>query len=226
MNLFDEFGKITKFPNPEAMLEVFFPLRLDFYVKRKELLLKVLRREQSMLANKARFVEEVCEGELIVSNRKRKDILEDLKSRGYELFFKEENQNTDEDNDGSEENAVAESKSDAELAKGYEYLLGMKIWSLTFEKAEQLREQLAVKTQEVAELEATPSSQIWKNDLLAIEAALDERDVEMEAAEAAEIDAQNKNSRRQVKKGKTAKKGKTTATAAKKLNNKKKKENS
>ena len=66
--------------------------------------------------------------------------------------------------------------TDAEHVKSYDYLLGMQIWSLTLEKAEELGIKLAEKTQEVAELEKTPTSQIWLNDLDAIEEALDARD--------------------------------------------------
>lgn len=221
MTLFDESGKISRFPTPESMIETFYPIRLDFYVRRKELILKNLRREQRMLANKARFVEEVCEGDLIVSNRKRKDILADLKSRGYELFPKDAKQKSSEDDEDSSDELISESTSDSELAKGYEYLLGMKIWSLTFEKAEQLREQLANKTREVAELEATSPQQIWKNDLDAIEDALDEREKEMEAIAAEEFEAQQQSSRRQANKRGAGKRSKATKTVKKTTTTKK-----
>ena len=222
MTLFDESGKISRFPTPESMIETFYPIRLDFYVRRKELLLKNLRREQRMLANKARFVEEVCEGDLIVSNRKRKDILADLKGRGYELFPKDTKEKSTEDNEDSSDELIPESTSDSELAKGYEYLLGMKIWSLTFEKAEQLREQLANKTREVAELESTSPQQIWKNDLDAIEDALDERKNEMDAIAAEELEAQQQNSRRQANKRGAGKRDKTTRTVKKTTTTRKK----
>ena len=75
----------------------------------------------------------------------------------------------DTDDDEEEDD---DTSSDAELAKGYEYLLGMKIWSLTFEKAEKLRQELGEKAKELEELQGTEPSQIWLNDLDAIEAAL------------------------------------------------------
>ena len=75
--------------------------------------------------NKARFVKEVCRGELLVSNRKKNELLADLVERGYDLSSKGED---DANDDGvSEEVDVLEDETpDAELAKGYEYLLGMK----------------------------------------------------------------------------------------------------
>ena len=52
----------------------------------------------------------------------------------------------------------------------------MLVWSLTFERAEQLRKQKAEKAAEVDLLEATTPEQIWLADLDAIEQLLDERD--------------------------------------------------
>ncbi len=125
--------------------------------------------------NKARFVKEVCRGELVVSNRKKHELLADLVERGYDLSSKGED---DANDDGvSEEIDVMEDETlDTELAKGYEYLLGMKIWSLTFERAEDLCRQKAVKAEEVNSLEATSPEQIWLADLDTIEELLDERD--------------------------------------------------
>jgi DNA-binding Xre family transcriptional regulator len=85
-----------------------------------------------------------------------------------------------------------ETPSDAELAKGYEYLLGMKIWSLTYERATELRKQLAEKKDEVSQLETTKPETIWLNDLEAIEEALDERDMELDAEAKKESRAQSK----------------------------------
>ena len=85
-----------------------------------------------MLENKARFVfvEEVCRDELVVSDRKKTELLAELKEAGYDLFPKESADVNAEEEDYGEE-IEDDDTSDAELAKGYEYLLGMKIWSLT-----------------------------------------------------------------------------------------------
>jgi DNA topoisomerase-2 len=203
MNLFDTEQRITKYHSPEDILKSFFDLRRDYYVKRKELLVQKLQREQRILSNKARFVEEVCSGELVVSNRKKTVLLSNLQERGYELFDKQSEGDAPE----AEE---AEDVSDSDLSKGYEYLLGMKIWSLTYEKAEELRSQLAERTQELQELEAKSPDDLWLADLDAIEVALDERDIEIQEAHADEKKAQKKSQKRTVnikKKAVGAKKG-------------------
>lgn len=212
MHLYDTEHRIIKYEKPEEILKVFFDLRLDFYNKRKELLVKKLRREQRMLSNKARFVEEVCSGDLVVSNRKKGVLLEDLQTRGYDLFDK-----TDE-SEGTDEDETEDVSSLADLAKGYEYLLGMKIWSLTYEKAEELRKQLAERTAELKELEGTEPGQIWLRDLDAIEVAMDERDRDIEEAHEDEKKAQNKTAKRNAGKQKKA------VAAAKKKGNKAKKD--
>jgi DNA topoisomerase II len=212
MNLFDTNQRIVKYDTPNHILQAFFTLRMQFYEKRKELLLEKLRKDQLMLSNKARFVEEVCSGVLIVSNRKRSALLADLQGRGYALFDKNDKKGTSDSEEGEE----VDTASDADLARGYEYLLGMKIWSLTFEKAEELRAQLAEKTAELEVLEATSPSQIWLNDLDAIEDAMNERDQEIKAEHNDEVKAQKKNQKRNADiKKKAAAKNKG---GAKKLN--------
>ena len=72
MHLSNQDGRIQKFDSPEAIMMNFYSKRLEFYVL----------REQKMLSNRARFIEAVCTGDIIVSNRKRTDILSDLKDAG------------------------------------------------------------------------------------------------------------------------------------------------
>lgn len=209
MNVFDKHGRIVKFNSPEALMDSFFHVRLHYYGLRKEHLLEEMRREKRMLSNKARFVEEVCSGALVVSNRKRKDILNELKENGYEIFAKKTNKMRPNQESESEEDDENDNESDSDLAKGYEYLLGMKIWSLTYEKAERLRQELAEKSKAVADLEATSPEQLWMNDLKDLEEALDDRDEAYAAAAAEEVKAQGKNNkRRAMKKKKTTTKRK------------------
>lgn len=199
MTLFDETGRIVRFDTPLHIMEAFYNIRLDYYAKRKANLIRNLEAEKLMLSNKARFVEEVCEGILIVSNRKRKELLLELKQREYSVIIKEAKKKKEDEDESDGEDVVDDAPTIAELAKGYEYLLGMKIWSLTYEKAEQLRSQLEMKAKELDELMSTPPSSIWLKDLDVIDAALDERDVIAKADAADEQRAQNKNKTRQAK---------------------------
>jgi len=202
MNLFDEKARIAKYNTPEVILKTFFNKRLSMYSERKEKLLSGLRREHGILDNKAKFVTAVCDGELKISNRKRSDLLAQLVKMGFETFQKEDTKKKAGDDD--EESDDEEETSDAELVKGFEYLLGMKLWSLTKEKVTKLEKELAEKTAEVEELEATAPHQIWWNDLDAIEDALDERDVEIAQAAAEERAAAGKAKKVQAARNKKA----------------------
>jgi hypothetical protein len=198
MNLFDANSRITKYATPEEILDAFYEIRLEFYSKRKALLLDNLRHEQLLLSNKARFVEEVCKGSLVVSNRKRADILADLHRRGYDLIEKtKKSREADEDVESFDDES-----SDAKLAKGYDYLLGMKIWNLTMEKVLQLRQELDEKIRAVDELDKRSITDIWVEDLISIEAALDERDLEKAAQLGEERKAQLKSQNLQKQRGK------------------------
>jgi DNA topoisomerase II len=209
MTLFDEEARIVRYDTPEDIINTFYNIRLDYYIKRKANLVNNLESEKKMLSNKARFVEEVCAGRLVVNNRKRKDILEDLQKRGYDLSIKEEKKaEPSTEDDPNESGSEEEETSTGLLAKGYEYLLGMKIWSLTFEKAEQLRNQLDQKVQELEQLLSTDPTTIWFRDLDNVEVALDERDAALHAAEMDERKAQKKNKTHVANKKKVAAKKK------------------
>ena len=188
MQLFNEDAVIQKFETPTEIMKTFFEKRLDFYVRRKALLLQKLHRQERMLSNKARFVLAVCEGDLIVNNRKKAELLSELKEIGYELFSSTDHDESEEDND--------------DLAAGYSYLLNMKIWSLTYEKVEELKAELADTQNRVQELENTTEQNIWLKDLDELEEALDERDAALEGLAKDERNAKKKTTKRNAKKKK------------------------
>ncbi len=103
-----------------------------------------------------------------------------MKNRGYALFqddtYDGEGASIKEVDSDDEASVSEENMAGTNLSKGYEYLLGMKIWSLTFERAEELRIQRSEKIKEVQKLQATTPEDIWLGDLDAIESLLDERD--------------------------------------------------
>jgi DNA topoisomerase-2 len=212
MNSFDEHNRIIKFDTAKKIIDYFYDFRLDYYIRRKDYMLSNMRREQIILSNKARFIEEVCAGDLVVSNRKRSDILADLKEREYDLFPKKGKSNQEASDNEDDEDEEDDNSSDAELAKGYEYLLGMKIWSLTFEKANKLRQELAERVKAVSDLEATAPTDLWDADLTQIEELMDDRDQYFVEAAEEETRSQSRATKRFGKK--TGKK--PTKKAAKK----------
>ncbi|KAG6373110.1 DNA topoisomerase II [Boletus reticuloceps] len=178
-------GKIQKYSSPEEIVEEFYPQRLACYQKRK-----VRRGTFSMvlvadgngggcritwltssslqfekLSNQARFVKMIIEKELVVSNRKKTDIMADLRKLKFRPFPKVAKAKAA----GETEDVIMPDEDDEQAAEGvpgstdYDYLLGMPIWSLTKEKVYfggargQGGELLAL-------LERTPIS-LWNDDL-------------------------------------------------------------
>lgn len=86
MHFFDSRGKIVKYGNVNEIITEFFAVRLDFYHKRKAFLQRQLEEEHKKLANQLRFVRAVMSKEIDISNRKKGDILIELRSKGFDRF--------------------------------------------------------------------------------------------------------------------------------------------
>ena len=91
-----------------------------------------LQLELDKLTNQARFVQMIVKRELNVSNRKKADIVADLRQKGFKPFPKVSKAKA------AGENAEVEEAEEEEASTGassdFDYLLGMAIWSLTQEK--------------------------------------------------------------------------------------------
>ena len=85
-----------------------------------------LTHDWTKLDNKVRFITEIVDGKLKIQNRKKADILSDLRARGFKSFPKNE-KSAEEDGDDADQDA-----NDAD--HGYDYLLTMSLWSLSIEK--------------------------------------------------------------------------------------------
>ena len=94
----------------------------------------------------------------------------------------------DEDNDDEE----SSSSSSVSLSQGYDYLLSMKIWSLTMEKVKALTFERDEKRKELDILAAKTPEDLWLEDLDALEVALDSFEGELVAAEKQEAAARKK----------------------------------
>ncbi|KAI0641129.1 type II DNA topoisomerase [Trametes meyenii] len=163
MVCFDFDGKIKKYNSPEEILEDFYPKRLAYYQKRKDFLANELQTQLDRLNNQARFVKMIIDRELIVSNRKKADIVAELRKKQFRPFPKVakakvhgETEDVVEDDEGNDfEGNVTD----------YDYLLGMAIWSLTKEKIDKLLQQAKEKEIELLTLLELTPIQIWQTDL-------------------------------------------------------------
>ena len=200
MTLFDERGRIVRHESPEAILRDFYAIRLEFYEKRKLHLCEVLTKEWTKLDNRVRFILAVVDGKLKISNVKKDILVATLHKEGYATFepaAKKKRADDDDDKD-DDDDAVdvdakpAGGKAGAPTAKGYDYLLGMALWSLTLEKVTQLQGELQAKDAELQALLAKTPKQLWSTDLDAFMVGYEQWEVELAAAEAGAPKAKGK----------------------------------
>ncbi len=106
----------------------------------------------------------IIDKKLNVSNRRKADIVADLRKHEFRAFPKNssakeagETEDADEDED--------QGKVNGEMLSDFDYLLGMPIWSLTKEKIVKLTEQAGDKEHELKRLLEKSPKELWNADL-------------------------------------------------------------
>ena len=148
MMCFDPDGAIKKYTSPEEILEDFYAVRFKHYQKRKvchssagyislvsdaevqAFMVDELQTQVERLTNQARFVQMIIDKKLVVSARKKADIVAELRSKNFRPFPKIAKAKEA----GETVEALEDDDEPAGSASDYDYLLGMPIWSLTQEK--------------------------------------------------------------------------------------------
>lgn len=92
-----------------------------------------LSEQLDKLSNQARFIQMIVDKELVVSNRKKADIVSELRQRQFRAFppASKAKGKDDDGRGGNDEEDEEESESNS---TDFDYLLKMPIWSLTKEK--------------------------------------------------------------------------------------------
>ncbi len=133
----DEDNRVQEFESIYQILDKFIDIRLKFYNKRKAYLLDNIKVNVSKLVSQYVFVKGIVDKKIIVSNRKRDDIVKQLEK--FEKIVK--------------------------IDDSYEYLLKMPIHSLTVEKLEELKNQIQQNKDMFSKIKQTTIQQMWNDDL-------------------------------------------------------------
>ncbi|CCF60190.1 hypothetical protein KAFR_0J01230 [Kazachstania africana CBS 2517] len=186
MVAFDPYGKIKKYEAVNEILTDYFYVRLEYYQKRKDYMSERLQWEVEKYSYQVKFIKMIIERELIVTNKPRKTIIQELEAFGFPRINKEGKpyygktedvsgalEEDDESSDAEEHDADSEHHTEGtevingpeEIYGSYEYLLGMRIWSLTKEKYERLLKQKQEKEVELEMLLKLSAKDIWNTDL-------------------------------------------------------------
>ena len=136
MHLFDANGEIKKYTSAKEIISDFAQVRTKYYKLRKDHIIKSLKSKLVVLKNKVRFISMVTQEELIIFKKKKDVIVSELT---YLKFDK--------------------------VNKSYDYLLDMKLYTLTEECILELRKQHADTEQQLNTVAHTSLQDMWENDV-------------------------------------------------------------
>ena len=139
MHVFDAECKIRKINSPEEIIYRFYQIRKQHFIKRKDYLIKTLKSDLEVLDSKIKFIKLVIEEKIIVFNKKKDFIIEQINK--HHLL---------------------------KINGNYDYLLDLKLWTLTAEKIEDLEKNSEKMKKELIILTETTVSQMWKSELLSL----------------------------------------------------------
>jgi DNA topoisomerase-2 len=145
MMLVNKDGIVQKYNSPYEIMDDFFDVRMDYYMRRKAYMLDILKKELNLISYKVKFIKEIINDSIDLRRKKRQMIDELLKSKGYPKLSN--NLDTDPHN------------------YSYDYLVKMSLDTLTQEKIDELERKLGDKQIEFDELQHKTERRLWVEDL-------------------------------------------------------------
>lgn len=149
MVAFDSNNMIRKFENINDIINEWFKIRYNIYDKRIDKIIKELELEHKLLTNKCRFIEENINKIIDVKNKPKAEIINTLENRKYDKL------------------------SYNNTESSYDYLLNMKIYTLTKEKYESLRNKMKEINDKVNYYKSLTVEELWINELNDLRIELD-----------------------------------------------------
>jgi len=188
--LYNNNGKITKYDDPESIIDDFYEFRYNMYEKRKKFRIRLLENELDIIKYKIKYIRDIIADPpvIVVKKQKRNVVIERLKKLKYPMLsisinpkdYDKKNDKDDKkdieeeddidledidneiDNNEDEENIV---KEDRKYKKSYKYLTDMLIFAQTEEKIAELENQFENKEAELLLYKKTPIEEIWKREI-------------------------------------------------------------
>jgi DNA gyrase/topoisomerase IV subunit B len=160
MVLYDANHRIKKYNSTTEIIEDFFMVRQELYVKRRKYMLDRLKADKMLITWKAKFIMGVIsednDEKIYVNKRSKKNIYEQLEQKE---FPKEIDGNLVKLKD------IEQTLDDNVNEKAYNYLLSMSIYNLTQEKIDELLKNKADIEAEYETLKAKTHLDLWNEDL-------------------------------------------------------------
>jgi DNA topoisomerase II len=127
---------IIKYDSSVSIIKDFYVKKLKHYEERKQYVLNKLEYESVKLKNIINFLTSIIKEELIINNRKKDVVINDLEKMNF-----------------------------MKIEDSYNYLLNMSIFSFTKEKVEEYKNNLKEKLVEIKSLKNTDIKDLWRSDL-------------------------------------------------------------
>jgi len=141
MHLFNDEEKLTKYSDVKEIIDSYFPIRLEYYQKRKDHQIATMEEDLNLLQNKSKFIMENIKGTIDLRNKKKTVIIDMLTEKEYDKL------------DGE--------KYDPD----YKYLLKMPMDSLTEENYNKMCQDKDNKITELEKLKSTAIEHMWLSEL-------------------------------------------------------------
>eukprot|EP01132_Coremiostelium_polycephalum_P007475 gene7475-9185_t len=143
--LFDGQGKIKKYSDVYEIINDFYQVRMDMYIKRREYIINTLREQTEKLQITIRFLTILSSGKLEISGKNKSDIIETLETK-FEF--------------GHQKDEI------------YNYLFSLPILDITKEKIQNLQSSLHKKLEELEAITNLTPSDLWISDLKQLRSSL------------------------------------------------------
>jgi len=141
MHLFNHEAKLTKYSDVKEIIDSYFPIRLEYYQKRKDHQITTLEEDLNLLQNKSKFIMENIKGTIDLRNKKKTVVIDMLTEKEYDKLSGE--------------------KYDPE----YKYLLKMPMDSLTEENFNKMCQEKDNKIRDLEKLKSTAIQHMWLSEL-------------------------------------------------------------
>jgi len=136
MYLFNKDGQITKYKSANEILDYYYDIRLEYYNLRKQKMIDILSAKVAELQNKSRFIRLVKSKKIDVLDTTEAKLEQDL----TKLKF-------------------------LKIDDSYDYLINMKIRSLTLERANKMEAEYKELNKELEALKLKEIKDMWREDL-------------------------------------------------------------
>ena len=139
-------NEIVKYNSPNDIITEFVGERLKIYVLRKEYIIKKLLMELDVYRYKRKYIKEICDSTIIVSNRSEKALIDTLISKKYPQLT-----------------------HNIDKPCSYDYLTDLKLTACTIEQIAKLDELIKNKEEYLTNYQNKSTKQLWKEELIELE---------------------------------------------------------